>query len=344
MEPSRGTPQEPDRPEHAAIPPQPSGGPPPPDEAMLHAPVRADIALTVRLAAIALVGLALFVALYVLAVRTPEGQRLGNAALAGQRVMLERGTSGAERVLGWIGTASLAAGTFALVVVALIRRRPRLALATAITVVGSVLISIVLKSVFLDRPTLADATGLPVHNSFPSGHATAAAAVAAGLVLVAPSILRGKVGVLGAIYAAAVAYATVAAGWHRPSDVAGSSAIVLAAAALSSAWLVGTGYGRRIQREPGHRGRSPIAATALLSAGAALILAGFLGMAGPIEAVGSGLPLTEPLQDATFIALSTASVGVTVFTLALLVLGLHGVELDPPEPRRGGPDLQLHRA
>jgi membrane-associated phospholipid phosphatase len=202
---------------------------------------RSDAAVVLGLTAVSLAGCTLFVAVYALAVRTARGQLLGNAALAGQRVVLERGTTGAEGILRSISFVSLAAGTLTLMIVALLRRRPRLALAAAATVIGSVLVAISLKSLLLDRPSLIHPSAYPLHNSFPSGHATAAAAVAAGLVLVAPSRLRGKIGVIGALYAAAVGYATVVAGWHRPSDVAGSSALVLAVAAAASAWLVWRG-------------------------------------------------------------------------------------------------------
>jgi hypothetical protein len=85
-----------------------------------------------------------------------------------------------------------------------------------------------------------------------------------------------------------------------------------------------------VKRPSGRPAGSPIAATALLSAGTALILAGFLGLAGPIEALGSGRLLTEPLEDASFLAMATASIGMTFFTMALLMFSLHGVELDAP--------------
>ena len=272
----------------------------------------------------------LFVVIYELAVRTTSGQTLGNAALAGQRVVLEQGAKGAERILRSLGVVSVAAGTLILMTIALVRRRPRLALVTALTVAGSLLVSELMKQLILDRPDLLGSATYHRHNTFPSGHATAAVAVAAGLVMVAPRRLQGKVGIAGAIYAAAVAYSTLFTGWHRPSDVAGSAAIVLAVGAAAAAVLVWwRGSGRRQDVDP--KVGSPLAAVSLMSAGLALILAGLLGLAGPLEAIGSGLPLTEALEDASFVAMSTASIGVSSLSIALLVLGLHGAQLDPVE-------------
>jgi membrane-associated phospholipid phosphatase len=290
---------------------------------------RADLALVLRLTAVSLVGALLFLAFYWLAVRTSRGQTLGNAALAGQRVVLARGARGAERILESLGVVSLAAGTLVLMAVALVRGRPRLALVTALTVFGSLLVSELMKQVILERPDLVGSPTYHRHNSFPSGHATAAAAVAAGLVMVAPHRARGKVGIVGAVYAAGVAYSTLFSGWHRPSDVAGSAAIVLAVSAAAAGvlvWWRGSHRTRDVESQVG----SPLAAVALTSAGLVLILAGFLGLTGPLEALGSGLPFSEPLEDASFIAMSTVGVGVSFLSTALLVLGLHGVQFDPP--------------
>lgn len=131
-------------------------------------PSRADKIVTLRLAVISLAGLALFVATYALAVRTIRGQLLGNAALAGQRVVLEGTVLGAKQVLESLSVASLAAGTLALVVIALLRRRPRLALMTALTVVGSLVISELMKAVILDRPGLVGAGIYPRQPPFPA--------------------------------------------------------------------------------------------------------------------------------------------------------------------------------
>jgi len=298
---------------------------------------REDRVVVFRLVSLALVGMSLFVIVYMLAVRTVRGQALGNAALAGQRVVLQLGTEGAKQILETLGAASLAVGILALMAIAIVRRRPRLALATAFTVGASLLSSELLKDAILPRPDLAEAASYYHHNTFPSGHATAAAAVAAGMVMVVPRRIRGTVGIVGAIYAAVVGHSTLVSGWHRPSDVAGSAAIVLAVAATTSAGLVWwRGSGLDADRDAAFG--SPLAAVALIAAGVALMLAGVIGAAGPVEALSTWRPLTEPLEDASFIAMSTANIGANLAAVGLLVLGLHGVYLDPPAASRSHVD------
>jgi membrane-associated phospholipid phosphatase len=57
--------------------------------------------------------------------------------------------------------------------------------------------------------------------SWPSGHATAATALALCAVLVAPRSLRTLVAVLGAAYVLVCAFAMLVLAWHMPSDVVG---------------------------------------------------------------------------------------------------------------------------
>jgi hypothetical protein len=57
--------------------------------------------------------------------------------------------------------------------------------------------------------------------AFPSGHATAAMAIALAAVIVAPRALRPLVAVGGALFALAIGFLLVALGWHFASDVVG---------------------------------------------------------------------------------------------------------------------------
>jgi membrane-associated phospholipid phosphatase len=57
--------------------------------------------------------------------------------------------------------------------------------------------------------------------SWPSGHATAAMALALCCVLAAPARLRPLVAALGAAFAVAVSYSFLSLQWHYPSDVIG---------------------------------------------------------------------------------------------------------------------------
>jgi membrane-associated phospholipid phosphatase len=106
------------------------------------------------------------------------------------------------------------------VAVALARRRPGRALATAIVLVGTGVTTHALKHL-LAQPRQADWLG---HSqiedvSWPSGHATAAMTLALCAVMVAPPAWRAAVALVGSACTVALAYATLALTWHYPSDV-----------------------------------------------------------------------------------------------------------------------------
>jgi membrane-associated phospholipid phosphatase len=67
--------------------------------------------------------------------------------------------------------------------------------------------------------------------SWPSGHATAAMAIALAALIAAPVGLRAPVAAVGLIFAGIVGAAVVGLGWHFPSDVAGGYLVAAAAAA-----------------------------------------------------------------------------------------------------------------
>jgi membrane-associated phospholipid phosphatase len=108
----------------------------------------------------------------------------------------------------------------ALVAVALAGERPRTAIAVAAVLALAPLSAEELK------PLLAhghDSYAYVSINaaSWPSGHATAATALALCAVLVAPRRLRPFVAVLAGAYVLAVSVALLVLAWHMPSDVIG---------------------------------------------------------------------------------------------------------------------------
>jgi membrane-associated phospholipid phosphatase len=110
-----------------------------------------------------------------------------------------------------------------LVAVALLRVRPRVALAVPPTMFAASATTELLK------PLVAEAhysdwlgSGAQITAaSWPSGHATAAMTVALCAVLVAPRRLRPLVALLGTALAVGVSYSILVLGWHFPSDVLG---------------------------------------------------------------------------------------------------------------------------
>jgi membrane-associated phospholipid phosphatase len=127
----------------------------------------------------------------------------------------------------------------ALVAIALGRRRPLVAGAVALVLGLAPLTAETLKPL-LAHPHARVGWSEITAASWPSGHATAATALAMCAVLVVPQRLRPTVAVLGAMFAAAVGFSLLLLAWHLPSDVVGGYLVgtlwtALAVAALRTA-------------------------------------------------------------------------------------------------------------
>lgn len=159
----------------------------------------------------------------------------------------------------------------AIVVAAVARERPRLALAVGVVLVAAPATAEILKIltaqarehsvVFADHVNSA---------SWPSGHATGAMTAALCAVLVSPRQLRPLVAVAGGLYALAVGYAVIALVWHFPSDTIG-------AFLLSATWcLLAVAALRRWPDPVAQDARRPSVAPGLAGAAVALVAAGVL--------------------------------------------------------------------
>lgn len=134
----------------------------------------------------------------------------------------------AFRLLGAVG-----------VVVALIRRRPRVALFLVVTAECSGLLTQVVKEI-ADRPRPVTALVYAYSTSFPSGHAVGVmicvlALLAVGLPLLRPS-LRGWVVTLGVFVIVTIGVGRVVLNVHHPSDVVAGWALGYAYVVLC--WLL----------------------------------------------------------------------------------------------------------
>ena len=109
-------------------------------------------------------------------------------------------------------------------VAALLRRRPRVAVAVGAIVLGANITTEVLKPLLAaPRPASLVAGGasyLPTA-SWPSGHSTAVMSLVLATVLAVPARLRPVVAAFGASLAIAVGYSVLANGSHYASDVLG---------------------------------------------------------------------------------------------------------------------------
>lgn len=194
-----------------------------------------------RIVITAVIALAVFFAIYGVAVRTQVGQRADEAALVGGHVAPERAQSGANRLLRFVSVGSLGAAVIALGALAWLWRRPWLIALPAAVVGLSLLATELFKLVILSRPDLWPST--LEGNSYPSGHTAIATSLGLSAVLIAPERLRGVVAMVAALFAGGVGILVVTADWHRPSDPLGSYALCLAITAaivaLLDAWEPG---------------------------------------------------------------------------------------------------------
>jgi membrane-associated phospholipid phosphatase len=207
-------------------------------------------------------------------VRSEHGQVIDTIALTGNSIGQRRVGIITDTVLNTMSVISIAAAIAAVVFIALLRGRVGLALVSLLFIAGANLTTQVLKA-GLYRPIygvdkLRDQAG----NSFPSGHTTAAAAVAVALVFVLPSRVRGVGAVLGAAFAGLVGVATLSAGWHRPSDAIAAMLIVGGWAGLAGLVLLLLRRTDVDERQGGHWG----AVVFLAVAGIALLVVAALAL------------------------------------------------------------------
>jgi membrane-associated phospholipid phosphatase len=173
-----------------------------------------------------------------------------------------------------------------ILVVALLRKRVRAAVAITVILVGANLTTHLLKPL-LAVPRASSLLGgiSPVGaGSWPSGHATAAMSLALCCVIAAPARRRPLVAALGALFAVAVSYSFLTLGWHYPSDVFGGF-LVAASWTLAGVAAVLTLDERRPRRVADQSRdrlslRDALAPPALAVVGAAA-LAGLVALARP---------------------------------------------------------------
>jgi membrane-associated phospholipid phosphatase len=153
-------------------------------------------------------------------VTSTRGQLIEEAARIGSRDARESLAGVTGTLLGVVSVPFLVLVVGGAVVVSLVQRRWSIAIAAIVVLVGANLTTQVLQDQ-LNRPQ-DDASAIPL-NSFPSGHATVAASIAATALLVVPVKWRPPVALLGALLSAGIGISTMigneVGAWHRGSDV-----------------------------------------------------------------------------------------------------------------------------
>ncbi len=253
---------------------------------------------------------------------------MGELILGGRSPALDQVTT-AESVLGTLSRSSLAIGTLLIVVIALLQRRPRLAGAALIVVIGANLTTQLLKQVLLDRTDLLDGLFYPLPNSFPSGHATAVASIAVGLMLVVPPLLRVPAILLSAVVVSLVEVSTLVTGWHRMADAVGGTFVATSWAAGLAALLAWRRGVELVGRRTAELGRLGARIPMVLGIGM-VVLGAFAYLIAAID----------PLEVLLYLAMRGGSpalfgigvvitVGLTFLSIGTLGLVLGDTRLDP---------------
>ncbi|WP_181771500.1 phosphatase PAP2 family protein [Amycolatopsis pittospori] len=233
-----------------------------------------------------------FAVTFVLFVHTSAGQLAENGVVRSAQ-------SGRWSTMDWAGPLRdqdmvlvIGAAAVALVVLALLRRKPGLLIPALSVLVLPLVTAQLLKLYVLERPELPDGGYGPGHNSFPSGHVSAAMAILMAAAFVLPQRFRPVMIGLGGVVVAWVASSTIALGWHRLSDTAGACLLGASFACLLAAWL--TTRRRDLRRTPAW-----------------------------LVAVAAVLPTVIVLIG--FAVLSTATAGAAQFVAALVLAALSAV-------------------
>lgn len=280
-----------------------------------------------RLGAVSLGAAVVAIGVYLATVGTRAGQLMSELIIGGRPASREA-TAGAEIVLGVLTRSSIAIGIVAVIVIALVQGRPRLAVTAAGTIVAANLTSQLLKSTVLDRSDLLGGLFYALPNSFPSGHATAAASVAVGLLLVLPPLLRSPTVILAAVAVALVGASTLVLGWHRMADAIGGVFVATAWGAGLAALLAWRRGVEAVGRRTAEFGR--ITSTIPMVIGTVVAL---VGAAAYLLAVADPLGVLVYLAErqgspALFVVGILITAGISLLSLGSLGFALRDCRLD----------------
>lgn len=206
----------------------------PPRHVVRHAERRRGAAGPLGLAGLCLLALAL---VWVIAELIPAVQFKDAVALHDFTLLSRPRVDGpANFLLHLIDPLQFVLWGTALVALAIARERPRVAVAAAAVMSLAPATSETLKPL-LAHPHISVGGVSIGAASWPSGHSTAALALAFAAVLVAPARLRPIVASIGAMFALAIGCSLLILAWHMPSDVLGGYLVATLWTALAVAAL-----------------------------------------------------------------------------------------------------------
>ena len=123
------------------------------------------------------------------------------------------------------------------VAIALLRGRPRVAVALTALLLGANEVTEVLKPLLTGARDPVSGVFDLTHSTWPSGHATASMTLALAMVISVPGRLRPAVGAVMAAFTVAVCWSFLELGWHYPSDVLGGFEVASVSTLLTLAGL-----------------------------------------------------------------------------------------------------------
>jgi len=210
---------------------------------------RGGVALSLLVAATCAFAMALLwlVATHVETFRVHDAELLRRFALVGG----ERTNDVARVLLHLLNPVQFTIWAVAIVLFALARAGRRMALAVAVVMALAPFSADLLKPLLAEPHVGFGRTIGP--GSWPSGHATAATALALSAVLVTPPRRRAPAALLAALFMLAVGVALLIRVWHMPSDVLGGYLLGALWIALAVAALRASERRRPLRRaDPSH--------------------------------------------------------------------------------------------
>jgi membrane-associated phospholipid phosphatase len=265
----------------------------------------------------AVAGVALLIAVWFVAFHVGGARRLDASILRGfGGLRRPRVDSLASHIASLCNPKPFVYLAAAPVLLALARRRPRVAVAIAAVLSGANVTTQLLKPLLASpRPDPFDGHLAVLAASWPSGHATAAMSLTLTTVLAMPPRLRPWAAAAGAAFTVAVVYSFLTLGWHYPSDVLGGFLVscTWTLLAVGCVWL--SRSTPRIAAQPATRRRPSLAEAlgppALALLGAA-VLVGLVVIARPHAVVAYARAHTAFVVGAASIAAAALAIATGV--------------------------------
>ncbi len=211
-----------------------------------------------------------------------------------------------------VSIGAVAVTLLALGAIALARRRPDLAIASAVLVAGANVTTQALKYGLVDRPDF----GYSTLNTLPSGHVTVVTSVMVGLLLVLPASWRPVLVPVATLLGTTAGVATLVVAWHRPSDIIAAYLVVMA-------WAGAVVIGLAAAGRAGPLGPRQAAGRAIIYGLGASVATAVLGLAlliGGLTHAGGQQHLVAGAVGLGAVALGCA-VGVCASSVAIDLLG-----------------------